>query len=116
MHTYSILPPYILDAACMPAGGVCIYISAETRRKDVSCKPEGIQHHLRADKLMLEKNLLIELRRQKEEGAQKKERSSSSVSSSSVSMRTLLSFSVSMRTLLCQHENTSLPQCLFNKI
>ena len=72
----------------------------------MSCKPEGIQHHLRTRKLMLEKNLLIKLRRQKEEGAKEKERSSSSVSS----------FSVSMRTLRCQHENTSLPQCQFNKI
>jgi hypothetical protein len=44
---------------------------------------------------MLQKNLLIELRRQKEEGAKKNKRTSFSVSTFSVSMTTLLCHSAS---------------------
>jgi hypothetical protein len=72
----------------------------------VSSKPEGIQHHLRANKLMLEKNLLIELRREKDEGATsiQHRRRGKETDAQQLLCQHLLSVSsvsVSMRTLLC---------------
>jgi len=68
---------------------------------------------------MLQKNLLIELRRQKEEGAKKKKRTSFSVSIRPASLSAsdqLLCQQLLCQQLLCQYQNTSLSQCLLNKI